>query len=114
MASDTLLIELVARIVHDIAATLHEQEPKIHENDELTTWLPSKEEDSFFWIVHPKGMPSTLLRHQQYTTYHQYPRGVADGVAYWAEARIFGGVVIFDRRDLSTDKAANVGRGNIT
>ncbi|CAK7221252.1 hypothetical protein SCUCBS95973_004430 [Sporothrix curviconia] len=27
----------------------------------------------------------------------RYPRGVADIVGYWAETRIFGGVVVFDR-----------------
>ncbi|KAM5344230.1 hypothetical protein ACJ41O_012767 [Fusarium nematophilum] len=28
---------------------------------------------------------------------------MADGVGYWAEARIFGGVVLFDRRNDSSD-----------
>ncbi|RFN46003.1 hypothetical protein FIE12Z_9754 [Fusarium flagelliforme] len=28
---------------------------------------------------------------------HQYPNGAADTVGYWAEAKIFGGVLVFDR-----------------
>ena len=30
--------------------------------------------------------------------YDQYPSGIADGVGFWAEVRIFGGVILFDRR----------------
>lgn len=31
----------------------------------------------------------------------KYPNGVADIVGYWAETRVFGGVVLFDRREPS-------------
>jgi hypothetical protein len=31
--------------------------------------------------------------------YDQYPDGLADVAGYWAEDRIFGGVVLFDRGD---------------
>lgn len=36
--------------------------------------------------------------HNQYKDTDQYPDGVADAVGYWAEAQIFGGVILFDRR----------------
>lgn len=36
--------------------------------------------------------------HKNYRDFEQYPNGVADIVGYWAEAQIFGGVVLFDRR----------------
>ncbi|KAH8198067.1 hypothetical protein TruAng_007739 [Truncatella angustata] len=32
-----------------------------------------------------------------FTVYEQYPNGVADMVGYWAEDRILGGVLLFDR-----------------
>ncbi|KAI8228095.1 Aryl-alcohol dehydrogenase [Colletotrichum sp. SAR 10_86] len=36
----------------------------------------------------------------------KYPEGIADMVGYWAESRIFGGVVLFDRR--SPESASDV------
>jgi hypothetical protein len=53
-------------------------------------------------------MPPTLFFHQWYTDYELYPNGVADAVGFWAEARILGGVVLFDRRDPKTYPDANV------
>lgn len=35
--------------------------------------------------------------HPAYTDWDQYPRGISDGVGYWAESELFGGVVVFDR-----------------
>lgn len=40
----------------------------------------------------------TFFLHSQYKDIDQYPDGVADAVGYWAEAQIFGGVILFDRR----------------
>lgn len=39
----------------------------------------------------------TAFSHGPYIAVDQYPNGAADSVGYWAEARIFGGVVVFDR-----------------
>ncbi len=41
--------------------------------------------------------PTTLFAHRLYTARDQYPNGVADVVGYWAENRILGGVIVFDR-----------------
>lgn len=46
------------------------------------------------WRVLP--LPSAFC-HGSYIFHEQYPHGIADVVGYWAEARIFGGVVVFDR-----------------
>jgi hypothetical protein len=54
----------------------------------------------------PNGPPPTLFMHNWYCYYDNYPEGVADGVGYWAEARILGGVVLFDGRQ--PDSAPNV------
>ncbi|KAJ2904505.1 hypothetical protein MKZ38_007948 [Zalerion maritima] len=89
------LIELVARSVHQIAVLLFKQGPVRPENDGLLSWRPSEDEMS---ILYPLGFPPTFFLHHWYRDYNQYPNGVADGAAYWAESRILGGVVLFDRR----------------
>lgn len=48
--------------------------------------------------VYPIGQLPTLFLHRNYQDFKQYPNEVADIVGYWAEAQIFGGVVLFDRR----------------
>lgn len=39
----------------------------------------------------------TLFTFSCYSWHEQYPNGVADVAAYWAEDKIFGGVLLFDR-----------------
>jgi hypothetical protein len=41
--------------------------------------------------------PPTAFCHRAYRYPEQYPRGLADVAGYWAESKIFGGVVVFDR-----------------
>ncbi|CVL09906.1 uncharacterized protein FPRN_13464 [Fusarium proliferatum] len=45
----------------------------------------------------------TAFAHGPYIAVDQYPNGAADTVGYWAEARIFGGVVVFDRGEDGTE-----------
>lgn len=45
----------------------------------------------------------TAFSHGPYIAVDQYPNGAADSVGYWAEARIFGGVVVFDRGEDGTE-----------
>ena len=35
--------------------------------------------------------------HTEYEEYENYPFGLLDVVGYWAEDRLFGGVLLFDR-----------------
>ncbi|POR33444.1 Uncharacterized protein TPAR_06377 [Tolypocladium paradoxum] len=109
-AFQTHLIELIARAVHDIAAEIHKiaLNTSPHKDDGLSSWTPPKEdwEDELWWELHPDGAPPTLFQHPWYCYYDQYPQGVSDGVGYWAEARILGGVVLFDRRDPEADDGA--------
>jgi hypothetical protein len=81
--------------VHQIAVSLFKIGPIRSKNDRLLSWRPDKDLNAFY----PDGFPPTFLRHPWYQDYDQYPNGVADGVGYWAEARILGGVVLFDRRE---------------
>jgi hypothetical protein len=102
---------MVAVAVHQIAATLFELDTSVHKNDGITEWAPPKS-DPWYWRWHPGGPLPSLFHHEWYKDYDQYPRGVADMVGYWAEARILGGVVLFDRRnpdaELSPDPDAEL------
>lgn len=103
-AFKTLLIELVAVAVHQIAALLLELGAGLHQHDGIADWVPPKS-DLVFWIRNPQEPYPTLFSHRWYRDYNQYPRGAGDMAGYWAEARIFGGVVLFDRRGPDTEHA---------
>ncbi|KAL4731608.1 hypothetical protein ACLX1H_000583 [Fusarium chlamydosporum] len=56
------------------------------------------------WVDEPRDMSKwesyrdpTPFCHMAYTDVDQYPNGAADTAGYWAEAKIFGGVLVFDR-----------------
>jgi hypothetical protein len=68
----------------------------LHKDDNIISWEPPKEAKTW-WRFHPYGSPPTLFFHRWYLDHQQYPNGIADIVGYWAETRIFGGVVLFDR-----------------
>lgn len=105
----THLIELIASAIHSIGADLHKLNADIggHAHDGLNSWVPDKG-DELWWMAFPNGAPPTLFQHAWYIDYEQYPAIVSDGVGYWAEARIFGGVVLFDRRDSSSQPDTDV------
>jgi hypothetical protein len=93
----TRLIEMIAIAVHRIAVILTKLDTSLHKDDGITDWEPSSS-DTLFWTFFPDGPAPTLFKHPWYVDYDQYAEGVADMVGYWAEARILGGVVLFDRR----------------
>ena len=100
-AFQTRLIELVARAVHAVAVWLYKtQSPLRPKDDRLLAWRPDTDGDKEVqdWYAYIGGFPPTLFVHPWYRAYDQYPDGVADGVGYWAENQILGGVVLFDRR----------------
>ncbi|KAI0972953.1 hypothetical protein F4678DRAFT_459808 [Xylaria arbuscula] len=95
---ETRLIEMTAVVVHQIAVQLFKSETSLHENDDdMVNWKDDDDEDCVGLGVEVT-MPPTLFRHLYYCDYEQYPDGIAGGVGYWAENRIFGGVILFDRR----------------
>jgi hypothetical protein len=94
------LIELVAVAVHRIAAYLFKQGHRIHDTEAedpayaigaVTSWYPP-------WYLKGEAGP-TLFMHFCYGAVDLYPDGLADAVGYWAESRVLGGVVIFDRSE---------------
>lgn len=61
--------------------------------------LPGTTHEDVFWEVHPDAAGPTLLYHCWYINHEKFPNDVADMVRFWAEARILGGVVLFNHRD---------------
>lgn len=112
-AFNTSIIELVARAVHHIAVTLHQQGCIRAPDDPLLRWRPSDVEDpddaeDIAW-GYRDGFPPTYFYHEWYTAYSQYPHGISDAVGYWAENKILGGVVLFDRRKPGSSPDVDVG-----
>ncbi|POS70092.1 hypothetical protein DHEL01_v211516 [Diaporthe helianthi] len=99
------LIEFIAVGVHEVAKYLYKLDSKGHQDDGIETWVPPKNEDwDWWWRRYPDGPPPTLFYHTYYFDHEQYPDGAADMVGYWAESRILGGVIVFDRkRELATN-----------
>ncbi|KAF5020031.1 hypothetical protein F66182_7967 [Fusarium sp. NRRL 66182] len=91
--------QLVVVACHQIGAYLFELDDGAHKNEEYQNWrskvLGEKRngvESRRFYTPSP-----IAFCHRAYRSYQQYPRGFADVAGYWAESKIFGGVVVFDR-----------------
>jgi hypothetical protein len=97
------LVELAAASIHQIAIALFLFQPKLHQGDieSVVRWKEKRkwvELDGRGWWGEPLFDPRpTLFFHHAYIEPDQYPHGLADVAGYWAEDRIFGGVVLFDR-----------------
>lgn len=106
---NTRLIEVVAVAVHQIAVLLYKNNPDLSAESatkEVHAWVPPKDTDppwSTWWTFNPDGPSPTLFKHGWYTASGQYPDGAADVAGYWAESRILGGVVLFDRTAAESD-----------
>ena len=77
----------------------------LHIGDWIASWVPSKD-DMWSEFIPERAWP-TLPLHDWYRSHDQYLSGFGDVVGYWAESRIFGGVVLFDRRDPQTCRYAD-------
>jgi hypothetical protein len=97
-AFNTRLIELLAVTVHQVAVYLFKLDIGAHKDDAITQWAPPESDESW-WRWNPKGPSPTMFNHEWYQDSEQYPNGIADIVGYWAENRILGGVVLFDRHN---------------
>lgn len=101
-------MEILARSVHQVAVILYNNNPDLSTSassslKDIHTWEPPKDESdpdghwALWWQFNPHGPPPTLFRHTWYINPENYPEGAADMAGYWAESRILGGVVLFDR-----------------
>lgn len=105
---------MVAVSIHQIAVIIFNLGTSLHQNDGIVNWAPPVT-DEFYWARHPNGPLPTLFHHPWYVDHEQYPHGVADIVGYWADGRIFGGVVLSDRRvSESEDVYWHPDRQNVT
>ncbi|KAF2493089.1 hypothetical protein BU16DRAFT_466381 [Lophium mytilinum] len=99
------LLEMIAVACHSIAALLYKEvkgdaiptERSLYQPPPIT-YPPSYDGT----IRKPVARPPYLVLptdfyHMSYQAIEQYPDGIANVVGYWAELRIFGGVVVFDR-----------------
>ncbi|KAL6361420.1 hypothetical protein LRP88_04888 [Fusarium phalaenopsidis] len=98
------LIELVVVVVacHQIAAYLFELDDGAHKHEVYENWMKQQLMESVLQSRPGKArsmysIPPAAFFHPSYVYPEQYPRGVADVSGYWAEGKIFGGVVVFDR-----------------
>ncbi|KAM0350577.1 hypothetical protein ACHAPU_003061 [Fusarium lateritium] len=93
------LLELLAVSCHQIAVYLYQRDGVNHTHQDFQEWIDAPRDmnrwDSF---RHPSAFCHTF-----YTDLEQYPNGVADVAGYWAEAKIFGGVLVFDRGESETE-----------
>lgn len=88
---------MIAISIHQIAVYLYKLDLDLGNHKDLVEWV-APANDKVFRRFYSDGKLPTLFIHKQYRDIEQYPNGAADIVGYWAEAEIFGGVVLFDRR----------------
>jgi hypothetical protein len=93
------LLELITTACHDIAVYIYQMDGGVHKHAEHEAWRDNKlqtlpENDLMGRNTLP---PPTLFWTGAYMDWPQYPNGLADMAGYWAEMRIFGGIVLFDR-----------------
>ncbi|POR38611.1 Uncharacterized protein TPAR_01182 [Tolypocladium paradoxum] len=94
------LIELVAVALHQIAVHLFELDQSLHKGEYDEWWTSWRDRHRDGQDVNPfyaVAFPPVAFCHGFYRAFDQYPRGRADMVGYWAEAKILGGVALFDR-----------------
>ena len=88
------LMEMIAIACYDIAAFLfHSVDGGLHKGTQIWRRDPS----TLRLLLLNVEPPPTVFFRKDYDAIDQYPQGGADMVGYWAEYRIFGGVVLFDR-----------------
>ncbi|AEO67481.1 uncharacterized protein THITE_2116365 [Thermothielavioides terrestris NRRL 8126] len=104
------LCELVAASIHQIAVLIFQSPTKLH-SKEYIDFVDSWKRESR-WVQYDGCPPylekaiepfPTLFFHCDYVDDDQYPHGVADVAGYWAEDRVLGGIVLFDRGQSGTE-----------
>lgn len=94
------LIELLARSCHEIAILIFQLDKGVHKHALYEAWRDAQDED----LLKPGcKRPPCAFSNTEYQFHEQYPNGIADVAGYWAESKIFGGVVVFDRGPSGTE-----------
>ncbi|KFA60444.1 hypothetical protein S40285_08269 [Stachybotrys chlorohalonatus IBT 40285] len=104
------LVEMVAVSVHQIAVALFKLAPKSHTSEHIKSVTEWQKPAGWFecygrrtWEEPLFPPPPTHFFHCAYLDFDLYPHGLADVAGYWAEDRILGGVVVFDRGQSGTE-----------
>lgn len=108
------LLELLAEAIHLIAVFLFELKKKFHKGD-IESVVSYRQPDQAVEYIPGEWMTlyneeqpyPTLFTFSHYNCPEQYPHGLADVAAYWAEDRIFGGVLLFDRGESGQEASLN-------
>lgn len=84
---------------HEIGAYLFEFDNGAHPHSFYRDWVEKvcQERDSNMESRRFAYPAAIAFAHPFYQNAENYPRGLADMAGYWAEAKLFGGVVVFDR-----------------
>ena len=105
---------MLADACHQIASYLYSLDDGVHKHSLYYTWRDSTEPASSDPRLVLHRAPAAFY-HTSYQDFDRYPNGIADVVGYWAEAKIFGGVMVFDRGESGTEVSVGLkddGRSN--
>ncbi|PNP78175.1 hypothetical protein FNYG_08492 [Fusarium nygamai] len=93
------LIEVVAVACHQIGAYLFNLDDGAHKHKVYGDWRKSVLEEKERGVESRRyyDPPPIAFCHRAYRYPEQYPQGMADVAGYWAESKILGGVIVFDR-----------------
>ncbi|KAI6758791.1 hypothetical protein HG530_011031 [Fusarium avenaceum] len=99
------LIELTVVACHQIGAYLFGLDDGAHKHELYNNWKEMAMEERRNGVEARKYyFPSPIaFSSRSYRAFKQYPMGLADIAGYWAESKIFGGVVVFDRGETETE-----------
>lgn len=94
---------------HQIGAYLFELDDGNHPHSFYGDWAQKVREERESGLQSRKytWAPRIAFVRRAYQCVNNYPRGTADMAGYWAEGKLFGGVVIFDRGESETDVIAH-------
>ncbi|KAK4444017.1 hypothetical protein QBC34DRAFT_488060 [Podospora aff. communis PSN243] len=96
------LLEMLADACHQIASYLYSLDNGVHKHSLYYAWRDSTEPASPDPRLVLHRAPAAF-NHTAYQDFDQYPNGISDVAGYWAEAKIFGGVMVFDRGESGTE-----------
>ncbi|KAB5547036.1 hypothetical protein GE09DRAFT_1129682 [Coniochaeta sp. 2T2.1] len=97
------LLEMLADACHQIASHLYSLDNGVHKQSFYYAWRDSAEPAFSSEPRLPVHRAPSSFYHHSYQDFDQYPNGISDVVGYWAEARILGGVMVFDRGESGTE-----------
>ncbi|POR36286.1 Uncharacterized protein TPAR_03530, partial [Tolypocladium paradoxum] len=93
------LLELLAVSCHQIAVYLCEINGTTSHHAQHIAWRDEPREIHWYDAYRPL----VAFSHGAYNAVEQYSHGIADVAGYWAEAKIFGGVIVFDRGETEVE-----------